>query len=469
MSIPIFVKKISDVIWEVPVSFKPGMRVPSRIVGTEQLVSQLDQGVYDQITNVAQLPGVVGYTWVMPDAHLGYGAPVGAVFATDPQAGGVISPGAIGFDINCGMRLLRTNLTENEIKPNLEQLLNRLFDRIPAGVGGDGIYKLTQKELTSIAEKGSTWCIEKDFGLPQDLEYSEETGKLVGADATVVSEQAVKRGQKQLGTLGSGNHYLEIQVVKKENIFDKKTAENFGIFENQIVVMLHCGSRGFGHQIATDYLHLFERHLSDYKIAVSDRQLAALPYKSKQGIAYFAAMAAAANFAFANRQMITHEIRRVFAQIFGQDVKVDLVYDVTHNIAKLEDYSFDGMKKTLVVHRKGATRSFPKQAVIIGGSMETGSYLLLGQERAKELTFGSTAHGSGRTMSRTQAKKQIQGKKLQAEMRQKGILVKSVSQTGLAEEAGIAYKNIDEVVKSIDLVGISKPIVKLVPIGNIKG
>lgn len=469
MSVPNFVKQISDVIWEVPVGYKPGMLVPARIVGTEKLVSELDEGVITQITNVAQLPGIVGYAWAMPDAHWGYGAPVGAVFATEAESGGVISPGAIGFDINCGMRLLKTNLTENQVKPRLEELLNNLFNRIPAGVGGDGRYRLTSREMVAVGEKGALWCVEKGLGLANDLNHIEEQGKIAGADAKAVSERAIKRGHKQLGTLGSGNHYLEIQVVKNKNIFNKSLAEHFGIFEDQIVVMLHCGSRGYGHQIASDYLHLFEKHTDEYRISVSDRQLTALPFASKQGQAYFAAMAAAANFAFANRQVIAHEIRQVFKQTLGRDVKLDLIYDVAHNIAKLEDYEIDGQEKTLLVHRKGATRSFPNQAVIIGGSMETGSYLLTGQKKAREMTFGSTAHGSGRTMSRSQAKKQIQGKKLQAEMRERGILVKSVSDSGLAEEAGLAYKDIDEVVRSVTLAGISKPVVKLVPIGNIKG
>lgn len=468
MSVPSFINKISDVIWEIPTSYKYGMLVPARILATEKLVGEMDDGVFEQITNVAQFPGIVGFAWAMPDAHWGYGAPVGAVFATDPDTGGIISPGAIGFDINCGMRLIRTNLTESDVRGHLEELLNGLYKRVPAGVGAEGFLKLSKKEIAELGVAGASWSVEKGMGLKDDLKHIEDGGRITPSNPEHVSDRAVSRGIQQLGTLGSGNHYLEIQVVKKENIFDKPSAYNLGIFENQIVIMLHCGSRGFGHQIATDYLRFFEKHLGDYNISVADRQLAALPFTSKQGQAYYGAMAVAANFAFANRQIITHEIRRVFNNIFGSS-QLALVYDVAHNIAKLETYEENGQAKSLVVHRKGATRSFPGSPVIIGGSMETGSYLLSGQEKAKELTFGSTAHGSGRTMSRTQAKKQFQGKDLLKQMAKKGITVKSVSFSGLAEEAGLAYKDINEVVKSVEQAGISKPVVKLVPIGNIKG
>lgn len=472
MPIPFFIHKTADFIWEVPKTYKSDMRVPARIVATEKLISEMDEGVFAQIANVTTLPGIVGYAYAMPDAHWGYGAPVGAVFATDPDQGGIISPGAIGFDINCGMRLVRTNLNREQVLPKLPQLIEELFKRVPAGVGCRGIVKLNKKEFAEVIVQGANWCVEKGFGWEKDLEHMEEYGRIKEADPEKVSERAVERGIEQLGTLGSGNHYLEIQVVGPGQIFDTNQAKSFGIYENQVVVMLHCGSRGFGHQVATDYLHTFEKVMPKYGIAVRDRQLAAAPFNSYHGQAYFAAMNAAANSAFVNRQMITHQVREAFAEVFDTsagELGMELVYDVAHNIAKLEEYEIDGKRLKLVVHRKGATRSFPGQPVIIGGSMETGSYLLVGTENAMKFTFGSTAHGSGRTMSRTAAKKQVRGDELQRSMADRGILVKSGSISGLAEEAGFAYKDIHEVVKSVEAAGISHRVAAFTPIGNIKG
>lgn len=453
------------------------MRVPVRIVGTEELVRAIEVNALKQIINVAALPGIVGYAWMMPDTHVGYGMPVGGVAAFDPKNGGVISPGAIGFDINCGMRLISTSLTYEEIKPHIPRLVEGLFAAVPAGVGKRGFLKLTPSQLEEIMVEGAQWLIKKGFGWEEDKEHMEEHGKIAGADPVAVSNQASKRGVDQIATLGSGNHYLEIQRV--DEIFDKKVAAKMMVYEkDQIVVMIHSGSRGFGHQNCQDYLRTFERKMPEYGIHLPDRQLACLPYQSELGKKYYGAMASSINFAFANRQGIMHQTRKVFSDVLRKDAKKDLkmylVYDVAHNTAKMEN--------GLIVHRKGATRSFgpgepelPEvyrevgQPVIIGGSMETGSFLLVGTKKAKGLTFGSTAHGSGRTMSRTKAKKIMHGKQLAEKMAKEGILVKSASWSGLAEEGGYAYKDINSVVKSVQLAGISNPVAKLKPIGNIKG
>jgi len=459
-------KKISDVIWEISPSYKRGMRVPARIIGSEKLLKEMEQGVFEQITNVATLPGIQKFAFCMPDGHWGYGFPIGGVAAFD-QEEGIISPGGIGFDINCGMRLLRTNLEVKEVLPKIRELVDTLFGSVPAGVGAKSQLRLSPKELEGVMVNGARWAVEKGYGRKEDLQNIEEKGEIPGANPLTVSQRASERGINQLGTLGSGNHYLEIQKVEK--IFDGPTAQKLGILGvDQIVVMIHCGSRGFGHQIGTDYLRSFEGAMVKYKISVPDRQLACAPFKSREGQDYFGAMTAAANFAFANRQIIMHQVRRVFEKVFGkgeEKLGMELVYDVAHNIAKIEEY--DGKK--LVVHRKGATRSFPGQPVIIGGSMESGSYLLLGTEKAISETFASTAHGSGRTMSRAAAKKQVRGDLLQKKMEDQGIYVRTVSFAGLAEEAGVAYKNISEVVETLDRAGISKKVASFVPIGNIKG
>lgn len=375
---------------------------------------------------------------------------------------------------NCGMRLIATNLTVNEVRPKLSQLVNLLFDYIPPGVGREGFLRVTYNEMDEIAVEGAKWMVKKGFGWEDDLKKIEEGGNIAGSNPSKVSQKAKERGKLQLATLGSGNHYLEIQKV--ENIFEKEKAKELGINHcGQVVVMLHCGSRGFGHQIATDYLRSFEKKLDKYGIKLADLQLACAPFNSPDGQNYFAAMNCAANFAFANRQAITYQIREVFEKVFGknaQSLGMKLIYDVAHNIAKIEEHITDNIEhKTnkLVVHRKGATRSFPNQPVIIGGSMETGSYLLVGTEKALEVSFGSTAHGSGRTMSRHQAKREVSGEGLLQRLAKEGIIVKSATFGGLAEEAGVAYKNIADVVESISKAGISTPIASFKPIGNIKG
>jgi tRNA-splicing ligase RtcB len=485
MAIPDALRRISDTVWELPPAYKEGMRVPARIFGTEKLIKEMDDAVFEQVTNVATLPGIVRYSFCMPDGHFGYGFPIGGVAAMDVDKGGVISPGGIGFDINCGMRLVKTNLSIEEAKPRIKELTDRLFTAIPAGVGNTGFLKLSRQEFRTVVEEGAGWCVRNGYGWNEDLELTEDNGCTPGADASKVSEKAVDRGFNQIGTLGSGNHYLEIQVVKEENIFDRTLADAFGLFPGQVVLMYHCGSRGFGHQVATDYLRLFLGVMeAKYGMKILDRELSCAPYDSPEGQNYFAAMKCALNMSFANRQMILHRIREVFADVFGRPAErlgIHMVYDIAHNTAKLEKHTVNGREARLLVHRKGATRAFAPgmadipdrykkigQPVIIGGSMETGSYLLVGTETGKE-TFFSTPHGSGRTMSRTKARKQWHGKELQRQMEQRGIYVRTASWSGLAEEAGGAYKNIDEVVEASDLAGLSKRVVRLVPLGNVKG
>lgn len=479
-------ERISDTVWEIPISYKQGMRVPARIYGTEKLVQEMDDGVYDQVTNVATLPGITKYALCMPDGHFGYGFPIGGVAAMDVEEGGVISPGGIGFDINCGMRLVVTNLTYDEVKPHIKQLVDRLYQRVPAGVGSTGFVQISRNQFRKLVEEGAHWCIRNGYGWEEDLELMEENGCMKGADAAKISDKAIDRGFNQIGTLGSGNHYLEIQVARKENIFDPELARLFGITQpDQVVVMFHCGSRGFGHQVATDYLQVFLKVMeSQYGIKILDRELACAPFNSREGQAYFAAMKCGINMSFVNRQVILHRIREVFSEIFkrsAQDMGMHMVYDVAHNTAKLERHIVDGKERSLLVHRKGATRAFgpgmedvPErykevgQPVIIGGSMETGSYLLTGVPSGAQ-SFFSTAHGSGRTMSRAKARKTWRGDQLQKDMEARGIYVRSNSKPGLAEEAGGAYKNVDDVIEAAELAGISKRVVRLTPIGNVKG
>ncbi|MCH8041108.1 MAG: RtcB family protein [Nitrospinae bacterium] len=475
------VQQISPVIWEIPPTEKVGMRVPARIYATEKMLSEMDAGVFDQVTNVACLPGIQRYALCMPDGHWGYGFPIGGVAAMDLRQG-VISPGGVGYDINCGMRLIRTDLTVADVQPRLNPLMTELFRKVPAGVGARGFVKLNAKELKQVMRKGARWSVEQGYGWQEDLARTEESGCLAGADPSCVSDHAIERGIHQLGTLGSGNHYLEVQVVHHDRIFDHAVAEALGIHgHGQIVIMVHCGSRGFGHQVATDYLKVFEKAMKRYGITIPDQQLACAPFQSSEGQEYFSAMNCAANTAFANRQIITHQIREAFSKVFNQSPEslgMHQVYDVAHNIAKVERYR----EGDLLVHRKGATRAFGPgceelaegfqrigQPVICGGSMEAGSYLLVGTSRAMDETFGSTMHGAGRRMSRAQAKRMVRGAQLQQEMEKRGILVKAVSMSGLAEEAGLAYKNISEVVETVESAGITKKVAELLPIGNIKG
>ena len=479
-------QRLSETVWELPVTYKEGMQVPARIYGTEQLVQEMDDAVYDQVTNVATLPGITQYALCMPDGHFGYGFPIGGVAAMDVQRGGVISPGGIGFDINCGMRLVVTNLTHADVKPHLQTLVDQLFKWVPAGVGSTGFVKLSRPEFRRVIEDGAHWCVRNGYGWEEDLELTEESGCMAGADASKISDKAVDRGYSQIGTLGSGNHYLEIQVVRPENIMDESLARHFGLtIPHQVVVMFHCGSRGFGHQVATDYLQVFLKVMErKYGIKILDRELACAPFDSPEGGDYFAAMKCGLNMSFANRQVILHRIREVFSSVFGrsaEDLGMHMVYDVAHNTAKLERHTVGGQERLLLVHRKGATRAFGPQReglperyqavgqpVMIGGSMETGSYLLTGVREGAQ-TFFSTAHGSGRTMSRTKARKQWRGEALQRDMAAAGIYVRTASWAGLAEEAGGAYKDIDQVVAATEAAGISRRVVRFTPIGNVKG
>jgi len=478
-----YIKQVNNYLWEISPEYKRGMRVPARIYASQKIFNEMDEGVFEQVTNVATLPGIQKYAFCMPDGHWGYGFPIGGVAAFDLDSG-IISPGGIGFDINCGVRLIKTNLDIAEVQPKIKELIEVLFRLIPSGVGSTGFIKLKAAEFKEVMKKGVRWCVEKGYAYENDLERIEEYGSMAGANPDKVSDKALKRGIDQLGTLGSGNHYLEIQTVSK--IFNPSVAKVFGIEkEGQITVMDHCGSRGFGHQIGTDYLRLFDRAMPKYGIKVLDRELACAPFKSPEGQAYFGAMVCAANTAFVNRQVITNKIREGFQQIFKKkpaDLGMDIVYDVAHNIAKLEEHNIDGKLKKVLIHRKGATRSFGPgqnellevyrsvgQPVIVGGSMETSSYLLVGTKEAMENTFGSTCHGSGRTMSRTQAKKRVHGRDLQKEMEKKGIIVRTYTYSGLAEEAGFAYKNISEVVETVDKAGLSKKVCEMRPLANIKG
>jgi tRNA-splicing ligase RtcB (3'-phosphate/5'-hydroxy nucleic acid ligase) len=484
VTIPSELREVSPAVWELPVSYRRGMRVPALLYGTRGLVEAFDPGVFEQVTNVAMLPGIVGHSFCMPDGHWGYGFPIGGVAAFDPEEG-VISPGGIGFDINCGMRLIATDLACDEVKPHLERLVDRLFARIPAGVGSTGFVRLSEDEFLLVARDGAAWCLRNGYAVPEDLERTEENGCMAGADPGKVSHKAVQRGYNQIGTLGSGNHYLEVQVCRRDNVFDPERAAVFGITRpDQVVVMFHCGSRGFGHQIATDYLQIMLDAMEGYGIGIIDRELACVPFRSPEGQDYFAAMQCAVNMSFANRQVILHRVREVFSEVFHkapEDLGIRQVYDVTHNTAKLEKHRVDGHERMLLIHRKGSTRAFGPgmegipdaykscgQPVIIGGSMETGSYLLAGVETGSR-TFYSTAHGSGRTMSRHKARERFQGRKLIRDMEAHGIYVRTVSLRGLAEEAGGAYKDIDEVVEATRISGISSPVARFIPVGNIKG
>ena len=485
MAAPESLQRIGPASWELGADFRDGMRVPVRVFASESLVAAMDDQVFAQAANVATLPGIVGASLCMPDAHWGYGFPIGGVAAMDPRSG-VISPGGIGFDINCGMRLVRTSLAWPEVEPRLRDLVDQLAARVPAGVGRGGFVKVSDEEFDDVLREGARWAVAHGFGTKRDLAYTEAGGCFAAADPTHVSDRARERGRGQLGTLGSGNHYLEVQVVHAKGLFDPVCAEAFGLDRpEQVVVSLHCGSRGFGHQVATDSLQTFLRAMpKKFGLEIIDRELACAPFDSNEGRAYFAAMSCAANVAFANRQVILHRIREVFADVFGrspEDLGLEQVYDVAHNTAKLEEHEVGGRRRRLLVHRKGATRAFPPghvelpeayratgQPVIIGGSMETGSFLLAGVESGAA-TFFSTAHGSGRTMSRTRARKLVRGKALQRAMAERGIRVRARSMRGLAEEAGFAYKSVDEVAAATEAAGISRRVARLWPVGNVKG
>ncbi|MGB2855586.1 MAG: RtcB family protein [Dehalococcoidia bacterium] len=476
--------RIDDYRWEIPITYKPGMRVPGLIFSDEQMLRHIqDEQSLEQVANVAFLPGIVGRSLAMPDIHWGYGFPIGGVAATRVDDG-VISPGGVGFDINCGVRLLRTDLTEREVKPRIERLLADLFINVPSGLGSKGKIRLKGNEIDRLLLKGAGWAVAAGYGEPEDLEFTEDHGCLKGADPDKVSVKAKTRGAPQSGTLGSGNHFLEIQVV--DEVYDAEIAQAFGIEEKgRILVLIHTGSRGFGHQVCDDYLKTMGTAVRNYGIDLPDRQLACAPVNSPEGQSYLAAMACAANYAWANRQCITHWTRESFSRVLGKsprDLGMRLVYDVAHNIAKIEKHQVEGKKLTVCVHRKGATRAFPAghpdipeayrkvgQPVLIPGDMGRYSYVAVGTEKAMEETFGSTCHGAGRAKSRSAARRSISGADVAAELAAKGIAIQVANIASLAEEAPAAYKDVADVMHITDAAGISPKVIKARPIGVIKG
>jgi tRNA-splicing ligase RtcB (3'-phosphate/5'-hydroxy nucleic acid ligase) len=477
-------EKVDEYRWRIPQSYKPGMRVPGLIYASQAMMAHItDEQALEQVTNVACLPGIVGYSLAMPDIHWGYGFPIGGVAAMR-TSDGVISPGGVGFDINCGVRLLRTNLAKDEVLPKIKELVNDLYLSVPSGLGSSGRIKLHGNEIDEVLAKGSRWAVEKGYGRPEDLETTEESGEMPGADPDRVSRRAKERGTPQLGTLGSGNHFLEIAFV--EHIYEEASAAAMGIDRvGQVMILIHCGSRGLGHQTADDYIKEMIGAMQQYRIEVPDRQLTCAPVRSPQGQAYLAAMRCAANYAWANRQCIAHWVRESFCRVTGKceaDAGLELVYDVAHNIAKIEEHTFEGSKMELCVHRKGATRAFPAghpdipakyakvgQPVLVPGDMGRVSYVMVGTEPAMQETFGSTCHGAGRVMSRAAAKKTVRGSDVLKELESRGITVRAGSLAGLAEEASIAYKDVVEVVGVAQSTGISRIVARTRPIGVIKG
>jgi len=480
--LPEKLKRLDDTKIEVPADYKPGMRVKGIIYVDEVLEKELESQSVDQVANVATLPGIVNASMAMPDIHSGYGFAIGGVAAFDLDEG-VVSPGGVGYDINCGVRLLRTNLMKNDVTPKLKDLVGILYNEIPSGVGSKGKIRLTPDSERRLMLNGARWAVEEGYGEMSDLERIESGGCIDGADPDLISKKAYERGRAQQGTLGSGNHFLEIQYV--DEIYDEKSANAIGLFEGQVTVMIHTGSRGFGHQVCTDFLEVMERAVSKYKIELPDRELACAPYKSPEAQDYLAAMRAAANYAWANRQCIMHWTREAFMDFFKttpRELGMNLVYDVAHNIAKVEEHIVNGRKKKLVVHRKGSTRAFPPghpdlpdvykqigQPVLIPGDMGRASFVLIGTEKAMSETFGSTCHGAGRVMSRHQAIKKAKGRAIWREMEDKGIIVRSAGRETLAEEMSEAYKDVSDVVDVVHKAGISKKVARLRPMGVIKG
>ncbi len=476
-------ERVNEFVWQVPQNFRGDMRAPARLYADEALVEDaLEDKSVEQLINTATLPGVVKYAIAMPDIHQGYGAPVGGVFATQ-LPDGVISPGAIGYDINCGVRLLASHVRTEEIAPHLEDLATALYRNCPSGVGSEGSVPLSAKHLDEVLEDGAEWALKKHYARREDLNHTEEFGKLPGANAAAVSKHAKDRGKDQLGTLGAGNHFIEVDRVTE--IFDDKAADRLGLSREQVVVQIHCGSRGLGHQVCTDYVNLFQKSVREYKIELPDRELVCAPFNSPEGQEYLKAMACAANFAFANRQVLAHHIRRSFEETLAGKVKdFDLhqVYDIAHNMGKVEEHLIDGSRVKVCVHRKGATRAFGPgsdvlpddlrdigQPVLIPGSMGTASYVLVGTAGSMAQTFGSTCHGAGRVMSRAKAKREVRGEKLRDELSARGIVVRAGSMPGLAEEAPQAYKDVSRVVEVVHRAGIGNKVARLEPLAVIKG
>ena len=476
-------KQLDKHLFEIPASFRGDMRVPARFYADEELLKGVvsDNSLL-QLINTATLPGIVKYALAMPDIHQGYGFPIGGVVATE-LPDGIISPGGVGYDINCGVRLLATHLDIDEIRPHLDDLATILYTNCPSGVGKGGNIKLKAGELDRVMVEGAQWALKRGYATEADLERTEEYGCLAGAQPAKVSQRAKDRGKAQVGTLGAGNHFIEIDVVEK--ILDQSAAQQIGLFKGQIAVQIHCGSRGLGHQVCSDYVKLFQKAIAKYGMHLPDRELVCAPLSSPEGQNYLAAMRAAANYAFANRQVLAFHIRRSFEQVLAGKVpnyNVFQIYDITHNMAKVETHRIDGKQIQLCVHRKGATRAFGPdsaqlppayrkigQPVLVPGSMGTASWVLLGTAESMAQTFGSTCHGAGRTMSRKKAKKNIRGVSLREELEQRGIRVRAGSMSGLAEEAPEAYKDVDRVVEVVHGAGIAKKVAKLRPMAVIKG
>ncbi|WP_022854388.1 RtcB family protein [Thermodesulfatator atlanticus] len=469
--------KISDYEWEIPK--KGAMNVPGRIFASKRLLEEMDEKVREQVTNVACLPGIVRASLAMPDAHWGYGFPIGGVAAFDPDEGGVISVGGVGYDISCGVRCLRTGLKREEVEPFLEELIDELFHTIPAGVGSEGKLKLSVNQLDEVLVGGARWAVAKGYGEPEDLEFIEEKGCLPGADPSCVSVEAKKRQHRQVGTLGSGNHYLEVQYVAE--IYHREAAEAFGLEQGDVVISIHCGSRALGHQIATDYLKVLAKAAKKYGIPIREKELVCAPIRSPEGERYYRAMACGVNCALANRQVITHLVREVCEEVLPK-AKISVLYDVSHNTCKIEEHPVNGKIKKLYVHRKGATRAWGPgrkelparyrhvgQPVIIGGSMGTASYILVGTKEGEDKAFGSACHGAGRTMSRHAALKRWRADQIVAELKKKGIVVRAKSKKGLVEEAPEAYKDVSEVVEVAHKARLALKVAKVLPMGCIKG
>ncbi|UCD95859.1 MAG: RtcB family protein [Candidatus Bathyarchaeota archaeon] len=478
-------EKVDDYSWRIPLDTKPGMRVPGMVFADETLLQKMrTDRTLTQCMNVAHLPGIYKYSITLPDGHEGYGFPIGGVAATDFEDG-VLSPGGVGYDINCGVRLLTTNLTEDRIKPKLGDLTNRIFRSVPCGLGSQRKdFRVSDRELDILVSEGVLRVIEQGMGRVEDADHCEEQGSMQTANPAKVSQTAKNRGRSQVGTLGSGNHFLEIQRVEK--ILDTRVAKGFGIIrEGQVTVMIHCGSRGFGHQVCSDYLRVMEGAVRRYGINLPDRELACAPGTAREAEDYFQAMSCAINYAFVNRQVITHLVRESFSQVFSQPSEafgLDLVYDVAHNIAKIEEHSISGSRRKVWIHRKGATRAFPRnhpdvpadyrefgQPVIIPGSMGSNSWVLVGTEKAMDISFGSTAHGAGRMMSRSAAKRRFHGNEIRRTLNRRGIVVRAASPIVLAEEADSAYKDVNKVAEVSDRLGIATRVAKLSPIAVIKG
>jgi tRNA-splicing ligase RtcB len=478
-------KRVSEYVWEIPREYRDDMQVPARLYASEKLLEAVlseDDKSINQLVNTATLPGLVRYALAMPDIHQGYGFPIGGVIASRTQDG-VISPGGVGYDINCGVRVLASDIPLDPAKPHLSDLATALYRNCPSGVGKGGHVRLNQKQFRRLLREGSQWALKEGYALPEDVARTEEQGRLDAADPNHVSKRALKRGIGQVGTLGAGNHFIEVDLI--DEIFHPEAAERMGLVRGNLAVQIHCGSRGFGHQVCTDYVKLFQSAIKKYDITLPDRQLICVPFHAPEGKAYYAAMCAAANYAFVNRQVLAHYVRRSFEETFAGRLKswdLHQVYDIAHNMAKVERHSEDGEVVEVAVHRKGATRAFGPgfeglpdaykpigQPVLVPGSMGTASWILFGTEGSMRETFGSTCHGAGRTMSRSQAKRTVWGEDLLKKLEGEGIHVRAGSMPGLAEEAPQAYKDVDLVVEAVSGAGIARKVARLVPLAVIKG